>query len=45
MARATNIEGLTLLQIQQKFALPQIPTHYCFVNVPGNTTLFVGIVN
>ena len=39
------IQGLTPQQIQTKFALPNIPTHYCFVDVPEGTCLYVGLVN
>ncbi len=41
----SDIEGLTPLQIQNKFALPTTPKYYCFVQVPAETDLFIGIVN
>lgn len=41
----SDIQGLTPTQIQSKFALPGVPTHYCFVNVPFETTVYIGVVN
>lgn len=41
----SDIQGLTPSQIQSKFALPNLPTHYCYVSVPNGTTLYVGMVN
>lgn len=41
----SDIQGLTPAQIQSKFALPTTPTHYCFVEVPSGTTVYVGVVN
>ena len=41
----SDINGLTAMQIQSKFALPKTPTHYCHVNVPAGTSLYTGIVN
>ena len=41
----SDIQGLTPTQIQSKFALPGVPTHYCFVNVPSGTTVYIGVVN
>lgn len=38
------IQGLTPAQIQSKFALPNTPTHYCFVSVPKGTEMYAGIV-
>ena len=40
----SDIQGLTPAQIQSKFALPNTPTHYCFVNVPSGTQMYAGIV-
>lgn len=40
----SDIQGLTPAQIQSKFALPNTPTHYCFVNVPKGTQMYAGIV-
>ncbi|MDL2287438.1 RICIN domain-containing protein [Eubacteriales bacterium OttesenSCG-928-G02] len=45
MMKYSDIQGLTPLQIQNKFALPNTPTHYCFVTVPPSTKLYVGVVN
>lgn len=42
--RATDIQGLTPLQIQQKFALPTIPTHVVDVTVPQGFRMGAGIV-
>ena len=39
------IQGLTASEIQSKFAIPNKPTHYCFVDVPSGTTVYVGVVN
>lgn len=41
----SDIQGLTRAQIKDKFALPKMPTHYCYVNVPATTEIYVGIVN
>lgn len=41
--RASDIQGLSPLQIQQKFALPNIPTHVIDVTVPKDFNLGVGI--
>ncbi len=43
--RYSDIKGLTAAQIQEKFALPNLPTHYCYVNVPTGNTIYTGIVN
>ena len=40
----SDIQGLTPQQIQSKFALPNTPTHYCYVEVPANTSMYAGIV-
>lgn len=40
----SDIHGLTPAQIQSKFALPNTPTHYCFVNVPKGIQMYAGIV-
>ncbi len=40
----SDIQGLTPAQIQSKFALPNTPTHYCYVNVPSGTQMYAGIV-
>lgn len=45
LMKYSDIQGLTPAQIQSKFALPSTPTHYCFVNVPSGTTVYVGVVN
>ncbi len=45
LMRYSDIQGLTSVQIQSKFALPSTPTHYCYVNVPAGTMLYVGVVN
>ncbi len=44
LMRYSDIQGLTPAQIQSKFALPNTPTHYCFVNVPSGTAMYSGIV-
>ena len=44
----SDIQGLTPAQIQSKFALPNTPTHYCYVNVPAvaqGTVLCVGALS
>lgn len=43
--RYSDIEGLTPLQIQEKYALPTLPTHYCYVDVPSGTEMYIGIAN
>ena len=43
--RYSNIEGLTAAQIKDKYALPNLPTHYCFVDVPSGISMYAGIVN
>lgn len=45
LMKYSDIQGLTPLQVQEKFALPTTPTHYCFVDVPSGTTVYIGIVN
>lgn len=45
MMKYSDIQGLTRAQIKDKFALPKMPTHYCYVNVPATTEIYVGIVN
>lgn len=40
----SDIQGLTPAQIQAKFALPNVPTHYCNVTVPSGTSVYVGVV-
>ena len=45
LMKYSDIQGLTPAQIQSKFALPTKPTHYCFVEVPAGTTVYVGVVN
>ncbi len=44
LMRKKDVEGLTALQIKDKFALPRIPTHISEVNVPAGTKLTVGKV-
>ena len=39
-----DIQGLTSLQIKEKFDLPVAPTHYSFVNPPAGTRMAMGIV-
>ncbi len=41
----SDIQGLTPAQIKSKFALPDLPTHYCYVNVPSTTQMYSGIAN
>ena len=45
LMKYSDIQGLTPAQIQKKFALPNKPTHYCFVDVPDGTIVYVGRVN
>jgi hypothetical protein len=40
---ASEIEGLTLSQIQQKFALPFRPTHIVSTDLPAGTTIRIGM--
>ena len=42
--RYSDIQGLSATQIQSKFALPNKPTHYCYVNVPSGTSVYAGVV-
>ena len=41
----SDIQGLTPAQIRDKFALPNIPTRICDVNVPAGTKVYTGVVN
>lgn len=41
--KKSDIQGLTALQIKEKFALPNIPTHISDVSVPAGTNMRVGI--
>ncbi len=43
MMKYSDIQGLTPAQIQDKFALPHLPTHYCYVNVPAGVQIYTGI--
>lgn len=43
--RAEDIEGLTPLQIQDKFSLPATPKYMTDVKLPAGTTIRKGIVN
>ena len=43
--RAEDIEGLTPLQIQEKFALPNTPKYVCDVELEAGTHLRVGEAN
>lgn len=45
LMKYSDVQGLTPKQIQGKFALTKEPTHYCFVDVPAGTTVYVGVVN
>jgi hypothetical protein len=40
---ASEIEGLSMSQIQQKFALPFTPTNVTAVNLPAGTTIRIGL--
>lgn len=40
---ASEIQGLTPAQIQQKFALPFTPTHIVSENLPAGTTIRIGM--
>lgn len=42
--RYSDIQGLTPAQIKDKFALPNLPPHYCHVNVPAGVQMYTGIV-
>jgi hypothetical protein len=41
--KAEEIQGLTPQQIQNKFALPEVPKYVCDVNIPSGTTIRCGI--
>ncbi|MGP1568258.1 MAG: hypothetical protein ACTTHM_06035 [Peptoanaerobacter stomatis] len=43
--KAEDIEGLTPVQIQDKFALPSIPKYVTDVNLEAGTHLRTGVVN
>lgn len=43
--RAEDIRGLTPLQIQEKFSLPQLPEYIGEVTVPKGSTIRAGEVN
>ena len=40
-----NIQGLTSQQIKDLLVLENAPSHYCIVNVPAGTELYVGLIN
>lgn len=44
MMKYSDIQGLTAREIQQKFALDYLPTHYCIVNVPTGVQMYAGVV-
>ena len=44
MMKADDIKGLTPKQIQQKYALPNLPTHISDVNIPKGTGIRSGKV-
>jgi len=41
--KKSDIQGLSPLQIKEKFALPDVPTHFSEVTVPSGTNMRVGI--
>jgi len=43
MMRAKDIEGLSPIEIQQKYALPELPKYVSYVHVPAGTRIRVGI--
>lgn len=43
--KAEDIEGLTPLEIQNKFALPNTPKYVCYVELEVGTHIRVGEVN
>lgn len=43
IARTKDAEGLTALEIQQKYALPYLPDRIANVKLPAGTTIFEGI--
>lgn len=43
LMKLSDIQGLTPAQIQDKFALPYAPTHYCYVNVPAGVQMYTGV--
>ena len=45
LMRKSDIEGLTPLEIADKFALPKVPTHICDVIVDPDFVLQTGIAN
>lgn len=45
LMRYSDIQGLTPAQIKDKFALPYLPTHYCYVDVPAGVQMYTGIAN
>lgn len=42
MLRTNDIQGLTPTQIQQKYSLPNTPTHIVDVNIPSNIPMQSG---
>ncbi|USQ13710.1 hypothetical protein J2N86_13695 [Legionella lytica] len=44
MMRPHEIEGLTPMQIKDKFALPELPTYVSNVYVPAGTNIRIGRV-
>jgi len=40
-----NIQGLTSQQIKDLLVLENAPSHYCIVNVPAGTEMYVGLIN
>ncbi|MHB1316224.1 MAG: hypothetical protein ACYCX2_12240, partial [Christensenellales bacterium] len=43
LLKKSDIEGLTPIQIKDNYALPEIPTHICDVNIPNYFKLQTGI--
>ena len=41
--RYSDIEGLTPLQIKEKFALPDVPTHYSSVTIKSGANIRTGV--
>lgn len=45
LMKKSDIDGLSALEIADKYALPTPPTHICDVKIPESTKLQIGIAN
>ena len=43
--RVSDIRNLSAQQIKDLWAIPDLPTHWCYVNVPAGTWMWNGIAS